>query len=93
MIFMCVTKSVKPPFLDRDDGIKQQPPSQFQNQTNGLFCIRVLSENQKEAFRAPYLEKTAEATYVIRTTVARIRHEKSERGRFIIRDGSEEGAI
>ena len=31
--------------------------------------IRVLSENQKEAFRAPYLEKTAEATGVIRTTV------------------------
>ena len=77
MIFMCVTKSVKRPILDRDDGITQQPPSQFQNQTNGLFCIRVLSENQKEAFRAPYLEKTAEAMGVIITTVARIRHEKS----------------
>ena len=81
MISMWVSKSVKPPFLDRDDGIRQQPPSQFQKQTNGLFCIRVLSENQKEAFRAPYLEKTAEANGVIRTTVARIRHEKSERGR------------
>ena len=65
----CVTKSVKPSFLDRDDGISQQPPSQFQKQINGLFCIRVLSENQKEAFRAPYLEKTAEATGVIRTTI------------------------
>ena len=66
-LFSCVTKSVKPPFLDRD--IRQQPPSQFQKQTNGLFCIRVLSENQKEAFRAPYLEKTAEAMGVIRFTV------------------------
>ena len=37
--------------------------------TNGLFCIRVLSENKKEAFRAPYLKKTAESTGVIRTTV------------------------
>ena len=72
MIFMCVTKSVKPPVLDRDNGIRQQPPSQFQKQTNCLFCIKLLSENQKEAFRAPYLEKTAEATGVIRTTFARI---------------------
>ena len=70
MIFMCVTKSVKPPFLDRDDGIRQQPPSQFQKQTNCLFCIKLLSENQKEAFRTPYLERTGEATGVIRTTVA-----------------------
>ena len=85
-------KRVKPPFLDRDDDIRQQPPSQFQKLTNGLFCIRVLSENQK-AFRAPYLEKTAGATGVIRTTVARIRREKSERGRFVIPAGSEEGAI
>ena len=70
MIFMCVTKSVKPPFLDREDDIIQQPPSQFQKQTNSLFCIKLLSENQKEAFRTPYLERTAEATGVIRTTVA-----------------------
>ena len=52
-------------------------------------CLKI----KKEAFRAPYLEKTAEATGVIRTTVARIRLEKSERGRFVIPDGSEEGAI
>ena len=88
-----MTKSVKPPFLDRDDGIRQQPPSQFQKQTHGLFFIRVMSENKKEPFRAPYLEKTAEATGVIRTTVARIRLEKSERGRLVISDGSEEGVI
>ena len=67
MIFMCVTKSVKPPFSDRDDSIRQQPLSQFQKQTNGLFCIKLLSENQKEAFQTPYLERTAEATGVIRT--------------------------
>ena len=77
MIFMCVTKSVKPPFLDRDDGIRQQPPSQFQKQTNCLLCIRVLYENQKETFRTPKLERTAEATGVIRTTVARIRDVRS----------------
>ena len=70
MIFMCGTKSVKPPFLDRDDGIRQQPPSQFQKQTNCLFCIELLSENQKEAFRTPYMERTAETTGVISTTVA-----------------------
>ena len=93
LCFSCLTKSVKPPFLDRDDGIRQQPPSQFQKQTHCLFFIRVLSENKKEAFWAPYLKKTAEATCVIRTTVARIRLEKSERGRFVIPDGSEEGAI
>ena len=64
MIFMC-EKKCKTAILDRDDDIRQQPPSQFQKQTNGLFYIRVPSENQKEAFRAPYLEKTAEATGVI----------------------------
>ena len=41
MIFMCVTKSVKPPFLDRDEGIRQQPPSQFKKQTNWLFMFQV----------------------------------------------------
>ena len=73
MNFLCVTKSVKPPFLDRDDDIIHQPPSQFQKQTSCLFCIKLLSENQKElkeAFRDPYLERTAEATSAIRTTVA-----------------------
>ena len=68
MIFMC-DKKCQTAILDRGDGIRQQPPSQFQKQTNGLFCIMVLSENQKESFRAPYLEKTDEATGVIRTTV------------------------
>ena len=70
MIFMCVTKIVKPTFLDRDGVIRQQPPSQFQKQTNCLFCIELLSEDQKEAFRTPYLERTAEATGLIRTTLA-----------------------
>ena len=69
----CVTKSVKPAFLDRDDYIRQQAHSRVQKQTNGLFCIRMLSENKKEAFRAPYFDRTAETTGVIRTTVARIR--------------------
>ena len=79
---MCVTKSVKPPFLDRDDAIRQQqPPSQFQKQINCLFCIRVLSENQNGAFWTPKLKRTAEATGIIRTTVARIRRGTSERGR------------
>ena len=82
MIFMCVTKSVTPAYLDKDDGIRQQPPPQFQKQANSLFCIRVPSENKKEAFRTPYLERAAEATGVIRKTVARIRREKSERGRL-----------
>ena len=70
MIFICVTKSVKLPFLDRDDDIRQQPPSQFQKQTNCLLCVKLLSENQKEAFRTPYLDRRDEATGVIRTTVA-----------------------
>ena len=56
MIFVCVIKSVKPPFLDRGDGTKQQPPSQFQKQTNCLYCMRVLSENQKETFKLRYLK-------------------------------------
>ena len=68
MILMC-DKMCQTAILDRDDGIRQQPPSQFQKQTNGLFCIKVLSENKKEDFWAPYLEKTAEAMGVIRTTV------------------------
>ena len=47
MIFMCVTKSVKPPFLDRDDDIRQQPPSQFQKQTDrGRFVISDGSEER-----------------------------------------------
>ena len=48
----------------------------------------MLSENKKEAFRTPYLERTAEATGVIRTTVARSRHEKSERGRLLSPTGA-----
>ena len=72
MIFMCVTKSVQSPVLDRDDGIRQQPPSLFQKQTDCLFCIMLLSENKKEPCRTPYLERTAEATGVIRTTVAQL---------------------
>ena len=43
-----MTKGVKPAFLERDDGIRQQPLFQSQKQTNGLFCIRVLSENKKK---------------------------------------------
>ena len=35
---------------------------------------------KKEAFRTPYLERTAETTGVSRTTVARIRCDKSKRG-------------
>ena len=41
----------------------------------------MLSENQKEASRTPYLEGTAEATGVSRATVARIIREKSKTGR------------
>ena len=52
------------------------------------YCLKI-----KKAFRAPYLEKKAGTTGVIRTIVARIRREKSERGRFVIPDESEEGAI
>ena len=37
---------------------------------NCLFFIKLLSENQKEAFRTPYLERTADTTGVIRITVA-----------------------
>ena len=47
IILMCVTKSVKPPFLDRDDDIRQQPPSQFQKQTDrGRFVIPDGSEER-----------------------------------------------
>ena len=47
MIFMCVTKSVEPPFFDRDDDIIQQPPSQFQKQTDrGRFVIPDGSEEE-----------------------------------------------
>ena len=87
MIFLCDKKCQTGIFGQR------RWPSQSQKQTNGLFCIRVLSGNKKEAFPAPYLEKTAETTGVIRLTVACIRREKSERGRFFIPDGNEEGAI
>ena len=45
IIFMC-DKKCQSPFLDRDDGIRQRPPSQFQKQTHGLFFIRVLSEKK-----------------------------------------------
>ena len=39
MIFMCGTKSVKTPFLDRDDDIRQQPPSHFQKQTDKVRFV------------------------------------------------------
>ena len=75
-----MTKSVKPAFLDSDDGIRQQPPSPFQKQGDSLFCIRLHSENQNESSRNAYMERTAEATGFSRATVARIRCEKSEKG-------------
>ena len=40
------------------------------------------SENQKEAFLISYLERTTYVTGVNRTTVVRIRREKSERDRL-----------
>ena len=49
MIFMC-DKKCQTAIFDRDDGIRQQPPSQFQKQTHGLFFIRVLCENKKKPF-------------------------------------------
>ena len=39
MIFICVTKSVKPAYLDRDDDIRQQPPPQFQKQANIVYSV------------------------------------------------------
>ena len=69
-------------FLNRDDDIRQQPPPHFLKQGNSLFCIKVLSENQKETSRSPYLERRADATCVSRATVAHIRREKSETGRL-----------
>ena len=83
MIFMCVTKRVNPVYLDRDDGIRQHSPSQFQKQRSSLFCIRVLPKKQnKKASRTTYLERKAKSTGVGRVTVARIRREKSETGRL-----------
>ena len=83
MIFKCVTKSVKPPFLARDDGIRQQPPSQFQKQTNCLFCIKLLSENQKETLLTPYLKGQLKPRVSLELPLlSRIRREKSERDRL-----------
>ena len=90
MIFMCDKKCQTAIFGQRR---WHQTTTALSIANTWSIFIRVLSENIKEAFRAPYLEKTSEATGVIRTTVARIRLEKYERGRFVIPDGSEEGAI
>ena len=88
IIFMCVTKSVKPPFLDRDDGIRQQPPSQFQKQTNCLFCIKLLSENQKKPFGLRTWKRQLNQRVLLELPLlSRIRREKSERGRFHPRRG------
>ena len=78
MIFMCVTKSVKPPFSDRDDGIRQQPPSHFQKQTNCLFCIKY--PNQKE--------RTKPRVLLELPLLSRIRREKSEKGRLSSQTGA-----
>ena len=51
-------------------------------------CLKI-----KRSLLGSVLKKSAEATGVIRTTVARIRLEKSEKGRFVIPDGSEGGAM
>ena len=61
MIFICVTKNVKPPVLDRGDGIRFNSKSK-----QIVYSV----SSKKEAFWTPYLESTAEATGVIRTTVA-----------------------
>ena len=69
MIFMCVTKSVKPPFLTETMASDNNRPL-ISKSKQIVYSIKLLSENQKEAFRTPFLERTAEATGVIRTTVA-----------------------
>ena len=83
MIFMCVTKSVKPPFLDRDDGIRQQPPSQFKKQTNCLFCIKLLLKIKKKPFGLCTWKGQLKPPVLLELPLlSRIRREKSERGRF-----------
>ena len=58
-----------------------------------LLTLRRCCLKIKRSLLGSVLKKTAEATGVIRTTVARIRLKTSERGRFVIPDGSEGGAI
>ena len=84
MIFMCVTKSVKPPFLDGDDGIRQQSPSQFKKQTNCLFCIKLLN---LKIIKKPFGLRTWKGQLKPRVLLeipllSRIRHKKSEKGRL-----------
>ena len=89
MIFMCVTKSVKPPFLDRGDGIRQQPPSQFQKQIHCLFCIQLLSENKKPFGFRTWKGQLKPRVLLELPLLSRIRHEKSERGRLSSEGGEE----
>ena len=78
MIFMC-DKRVKSPFLDRDDGIRQQLPTQFQKETNNLFCIKLLSENFELRTWKGQLKPRVLLELPLLT---RIRRKKSERGRL-----------
>ena len=52
------------------------------NSKGKQIVYSVLLEIEKEAFRTQFLERTAEAMGVSRTTVPRIRREKSETGRL-----------
>ena len=85
MIFMCVAKSVKPPFLDRDDCIRQQP-----NRPHNSKCKQIVYsvsscflKNKKKSFKLRTWKGQLKPRVLLELPLlSRIRREKSERGRL-----------
>ena len=83
---MCVTKSVKPSFLDRDDGIRQQPPSQLKKNKKKQIVYSILScflKIKKKSFGLRTWKGQLKPRVLLGLPLlSRIRREKSERGRL-----------
>ena len=83
MIFICVTKKESNCHFWTETIASDNNRLLNSKSKQIVYSVSLLSENQKEAFRTPYLERRAEARGVIRTMLlSHIRHEKSERGRL-----------
>ena len=83
MIFMCVTKSVKPPFLDRDDGIIN---NRLLNSKSKQIVYSVSSfflKIKKKPFGLRTWKGLLKPRVLLELPLLnRIRREKSERGRL-----------
>ena len=83
IIFMCVTKSVKTSFLDRDDGTRQQPPLTSKSKQIVYSVLSCFLKIKKKPFGLRTWKGQLKSRVLLELPLlSRIRREKSERGRL-----------